>query len=284
MITVLESIKLSTDYLAGKEIESPRMNAELLLADIIACKRLELYLLFDRPLNEVELQQYRNYIKRRANFEPLQYILGKVEFYGLEFIVNPSVLIPRPETELLVENVINQTNINDELSILDIGCGSGNIAISLAANIENAKIVATDINKQSLELTKQNAELNKVSEKIKFICHNILNDDMNIFPEFDVIVSNPPYVSKESFPTLQKEITKFEPKVAVTDDNDGYTFFKVIATKASSKLKKKGKLFFEIGEGQSEKVIQIMKENLFINVRVIKDYQKIDRIVYGELE
>jgi len=284
MITVLESIKLSTDYLAGKEIESPRMNAELLLADIIGCKRLELYLSFDKPLSDVELKKYREFIKRRGRFEPLQYILGKVEFYGLDFFINPSVLIPRPETELLVEIMINQTNFNDDLSILDIGCGSGNISVALAANIDRIKLVATDISQQSIELAKRNAEKNYVSEKIEFICHNILKDDMNIFPIFDVIVSNPPYVSKESFSTLQKEIREFEPRIAVTDDNDGYTFFKVISTRSSSKLKKNGKLFFEIGENQSEEVVQIMEENRFVDVSVIKDYQNLDRIVFGELK
>ena len=283
MITVLESIKLSTDYLTGKGIESPRMNAELLLADIIGCKRLELYLSFDKPLREVELQKYREFIRRRGNFEPLQYILGKVEFYGLEFMVNPSVLIPRPETELLVECIIGQSNNEKDQSILDIGCGSGNIAVALAANIEKTKIVATDINEQSIKMAKHNAEINNVSEKIEFICHNILNEDLDVFPVFDVIVSNPPYVSKESFPTLQKEITGFEPRIAVTDENDGFTFYKVIANKASSKLKKKGKLFFEIGENQSENVIRIMEENQFIDVHVIKDYENLDRIVYGEI-
>ncbi|HEY6436691.1 MAG TPA: HemK/PrmC family methyltransferase, partial [Ignavibacteriaceae bacterium] len=135
MITVIESIKLSTDFLAGKGIESPRTNAELLLADIINCKRLDLYLLFDRPLSEVELQHYREYIKRRSSFEPLQYILGKVEFYGLELNVNKSVLIPRPETEILIENIINQFSNEKNLKILDIGCGSGNISIALAVQL-----------------------------------------------------------------------------------------------------------------------------------------------------
>jgi len=284
MITVLESIKLSTEYLTGKGIESARTNAELLLADIINCKRLDLYLLFDRPLTENELQQYRNFIKRRGNFEPLQYIIGKVEFYGLEFIVNPSVLIPRPETELLVENILNQISKEKEQLILDIGCGSGNISIAIAANLSNVNLIATDIIENSLIVAKENAEKHGVSKKIKFIFHDILKDDFNNFPMFDFIVSNPPYVSKENYLTLQKEIIEFEPRIAVTDDNDGYKYFRIIAEKASTKLKINGKLFFEIAQGQSEQVKQIMNENRFSNINMIKDYQNIDRIIYGEMK
>jgi len=284
MITVLESIKLSTEYLAGKGIESARTNAELLLADIINCKRLDLYLLFDRPLTEIELQQYRNFIKRRGSYEPLQYIIGKIEFFGLELKVNPSVLIPRPETELLVENILNQISKEKEQWILDIGCGSGNISIAIAASLTNVNLVATDIDENSLLVAKENAEKHGATKKIKFISHDILKDDFDNFPMFDFIVSNPPYVSKENYLTLQKEIIEFEPRIAVTDDNDGYKFFRIIAEKASTKLKINGKLFFEIAQGQSEQVKQILNENRFSNINVIKDYQNIDRIIYGEMK
>ena len=284
MVTVLESIKLSTDYLARKGIESPRTNAELLLADIIGCKRLDLYLLFDRPLSEVELQRYREYIKRRGNFEPLQYIIGKVEFYGLELKVNPSVLIPRPETELLIENIINRFSGEKELDILDVGCGSGNISIALAVNIKTASIITTDTSQEALQLAKENAEKYNVSNRIKFINHNILNNDLSNFPVFDIIVSNPPYVSRENYSSLQKEIKNFEPRTSVTDEDDGYTFFKSIAEEASTKLTAKGKLYFEIADGQSDEVRKIMEQNHFSNITIIKDYQKIDRIVYGELK
>jgi len=284
MITVLESITLSTQYLNQKGIESPRTNAELLLADIIGCKRLELYLSFDRPLSETEVQKYREHIKRRGNFEPLQYITGKVDFYGLEFKVNPCVLIPRPETELLVENILIQFPKEKKLIILDIGTGSGNIAISLAANLPEAKIISTDISEEALQVANENSEWHNVSGRIKFIKHNILKNDMNDFPMFDIIVSNPPYVSKESYSSLQREIKDFEPGIAVTDGNDGYTFFKEIAFKASSKLNESGKLIFEIAQGQSDEAKNIMVKNNFSNIGVIKDYQNIDRIIFGEVK
>ncbi|HSW56055.1 MAG TPA: peptide chain release factor N(5)-glutamine methyltransferase [Ignavibacteriaceae bacterium] len=282
MITVLESINLSTQYLNQKGIESPRTNAELLLAEILNCKRLDLYLSFERPLSEDEVQKYREHIKRRGNFEPLQYVIGKVEFYGLEFKVNPSVLIPRPETELLVENILNQFPKDEKLIILDIGSGSGNIAIALAVNLPSSKIVSTDVSEEALLVAKENSELNKVSERIKFVKHNILKNDLNNFPMFDVVVSNPPYVSKESYLTLQKEIKNFEPGIAVTDESDGYTFYRQISAKAHSKLNENGKLFFEVAQGQSEEVTEIMTKNNYKNIGVIKDYQNIDRVIFGE--
>jgi release factor glutamine methyltransferase len=282
MITVLESINLSTQYLNQKGIESPRTNAELLLADILNCKRLDLYLSFERPLSEDEVQKYREHIKRRGNFEPLQYIIGKVEFYGLEFKVNPSVLIPRPETELVVENILNQFQKEEEWIILDIGSGSGNIAIALAVNLPSSKIVSTDVSEEALQVAKENSERHKVAARIKFVKHNILKNDLSNFPMFDIVVSNPPYVSKESYLTLQKEIKNFEPAIAVTDEDDGYTFYREISAKASVKLKENGKLFFEVAQGQSEEVVEIMKKNNFKNIGIIKDYQNIDRIIFGE--
>lgn len=282
MITVLESINLSAQYLSQKGIESPRTNAELLLADILNCKRLDLYISFERPLSEDEVQKYREHIKRRSRFEPLQYIIGKVEFYGLELKVSPSVLIPRPETELLVENIFKQFPKEQKLIILDVGSGSGNIAIALAVNLPQAKIISTDISEEALELAKENAAKHNVSGRIKFVKHNILKNDLSNFPMFDVVVSNPPYVSKEIYLTLQKEIKNFEPEVAVSDDKDGFTFYREISSKAAAKLKEDGKLFFEVAQGQSEEVIEIITNNNFRNIVVIKDYQDIDRVIFGE--
>ena len=281
MITLLESINLSTAYLSQKGIESPRINSEILLADIIGCKRLDLYLSFDRPLSDPELKKFREQIKRRASFEPLQYIIGKVEFYGLELKVNSSVLIPRQETEILIENIINQYQKEDNLTILDIGCGSGNISISLAVNLPEAQIVATDISQEALKVASENAIRHNVVHRIKFVKHNILEDNLNNFPVFDLVVSNPPYVSKESFSQLQIEIKNFEPRVAVTDEGDGYTFYNSISGKVSDKIKETGKLFFEVAQGQSETVTKIMQKYYFKSVEIIKDYQNIERIVFG---
>jgi len=283
MITILEAINLSAQYLSQKGIEESRTNAEMLLASILGCKRLDLYLSFDKPLGEVEKEKYREFIKRRGNFEPLQYIIGNVEFYGLKLKVNSSVLIPRPETELLVENILNVLPKEKQLTILDIGCGSGNIAIALAVNLPSAILFCTDCNNNALTISKENSENHFVSNKIKFIEHNILKEDLKKFPQFDLIVSNPPYVSKEDFSTLQREIRDYEPRSAVTDEKDGYTFYREIAAKSFSKLKDSGKLFFEIASGQSEMIFQIMAEINYKNIRVTKDYQNIDRVIFGEI-
>lgn len=284
MITVLEAIRLSTEYLDKKKIDSPRINAELLLAHIIGCKRLDLYLAFDRPLTEPELNIYRGLIKRRASYEPLQYIIGTVEFYGLVFKVTPSVLIPRPETELLVENIIKELSDKEQLNILEIGCGSGNIAISLAYHLKQAQIITTDISDAALNLAKENSQKLGVADRISFIRHNILTDDLLRFSMFDLVVSNPPYVSLQSYSSLQKEIMDFEPRLAVTDESDGLTFYRIISEKVSGNIKKGGKLFFEISHGQCDDVKSIMTKNNFSKIEVIKDYQNIERIVFGEFK
>lgn len=284
MITVLEAIRLSTEYLEKKKIDSPRINAELLLAHIIGCKRLDLYLAFDRPLTEPELNIYRGLIKRRASYEPLQYIIGTVEFYGLVFKVTPSVLIPRPETELLVEKIIKELSDKEQLNILEIGCGSGNIAISLAYHLKQAQIITTDVSDAALNLAKENSQKLGVAERISFIRHNILTDDLLRFSMFDLVVSNPPYVSLQSYSSLQKEILDFEPRLAVTDESDGLTFYRIISEKVSGNIKKGGKLFFEISHGQCDDVKSIMTKNNFSKIEVIKDYQNIERIVFGEFK
>ena len=282
MLTVLESIKLSTDFLMNKGIESPRINAELLLAKILNCKRLDLYLSFDRPLKEDEIALYREFIRRRSKFEPLQYITGSVEFYGLEFKINPSVLIPRPETEILVETILNSVDKESEINILDIGTGSGIIAISLAKFLPNANIVAIDSSPNALETAVENARANEVEKRINFILMDVTGESkINNFL-FDLIISNPPYISSEEYKNLQPELRLFEPKGALTDDADGLRFYRIISVKAKSMLKNGGKIFFEMGQGQSQAVNNILLKEEFENIHIIKDYLNIDRVISGE--
>lgn len=281
MLTVLEAVKLSTDYLQKKGIESPRLNAELLLAHLLNCKRLDLYLLFDRPLKENEIILYRELLKKRGSFVPLQYIIGNVEFYGLEFSVDSSVLIPRPETELLVDTIIEE-NKNTNLKILDIGTGSGIIAIALAKSLEQPELFAIDISEAALANAKKNAIKNDVTDRIKFLQLDVRSDLTLIKESFDIIVSNPPYISKDEFPKLQTELRVFEPAIALTDYADGLSFFKIISEKAIRLLKNNGKLYFEIGKDQSDSVKKILQENGFANVQIKKDYQEIDRVISGE--
>jgi release factor glutamine methyltransferase len=280
MLTVLEALQLSADYLSKKGVDSSRLNAELILSNILNLKRLELYLNWERPLAENEISSYREMLKRRGNREPLQYILGEVEFYGYPFKVNPSVLIPRPETELLVETIVLENSNKNDLNILDLGTGSGIIAISLARNL-NCKITAVDINSKALETALFNADLNKTLDKIEFIKADILND--NIIGEFDIIVSNPPYISKEDYNVLEPELKVYEPSEALTDYMDGLTFYKAIISKAKTNLKKNGKIYFELGQGQSLKVKSLLEQYHFININIINDYQSIGRVISGEV-
>ncbi len=283
MLTVLESLNLSTDYLQKHGIVSPRINAELLLSSILNCKRLDLYLAFDKPLSDDEQEKYRNFLKRRGKFEPLQYITGSVEFYGIEIKVNPSVLIPRAETEILIDTVIEQVKKEDEINILDIGCGSGNISIALAANIPNCKVFGTDISEDALKISAENSEINEVKNKTEFHLKDILTDDFSDLPKMDIIVSNPPYVSEEQFSTLQNEIKYFEPKFAVSDFSDGYKFYKTISERAEQMLKPGGSIFFELGEKQHIKVKEIMEANGIKDIGINKDYLNIERVIYGVL-
>jgi len=282
MLTVLESLKLSAEYLEKKNIEAPRINAELLLAHVLKCKRLDLYLSFERPLSDEEKNAYRELLKRRGMYEPLQYITGMVEFFGLNIKVNPSVLIPRPETELLVEEVINSSDKEASLNILDIGTGSGSIVVALAKNLSKSQITGVDISEEALSVAKENAVLNEVSTNISFIKKDILNDF--IFNEkFDVVVSNPPYVSGVDFEELRPELRLHEPRISLTDQSDGYTFYRKISATAHNYLKTGGKIFFEIGMGQSAVIKKLLEDNGFNQIEIIKDYAKIDRVIKGVL-
>ncbi|MCF8240786.1 MAG: peptide chain release factor N(5)-glutamine methyltransferase [Melioribacteraceae bacterium] len=281
MLTVLEAITLSTDYLEKKGVESARMNAELLLAEILHCKRLELYLAFDRPVTEDEKIKYREFISRRGKFEPLQYIIGNVEFYGYPFEVNPSVLIPRPETEILVEKIIENHNNNSRLRILDIGTGSGNIPVVLAKELSEPVIISVDISENALKLAAQNASKNNVTHSIVFIQSDILKNDLKDYGNFDIIVSNPPYVNISDYKNLQKEILIHEPMEALTDSKDGFTYYNRIIELSDSLLKNGGSIYFENAEGQAQNIMEIMNNHKFKEIGTIKDYQEIDRIVFG---
>ncbi len=283
VLTVLDSIKLTTEYFQNKGIESPRVNAELLLAHILNCRRLDLYLMFDRPLKQEEVELYRSHIARRSKNEPLQYIIGYVEFYGLKFSVNNSVLIPRQETEILVETVIESTDKNKTLDILDIGTGSGNIAVALAKYLPNASIVSVDCSSEAVETAVNNAETNDVAGRISFKVMDILSGSGLEEKKYDIIVSNPPYISSEQFSALQPELRLYEPRVALTDDADGYTFYRVISGRARKLLKERGAMFLEIGEGQFNNVAEILKEDGFTGVKVTKDYLNIDRVITASL-
>jgi release factor glutamine methyltransferase len=280
MLTVIESINLSAKYLGEKGIDSPRLNAELLLAHVLNCNRMSLYLSFEKPLAEEEIVLYRQLLKRRARREPVQYILGYTEFYGIKLKVNNSVLIPRPETELLIEAIIEKYKAHNKLKILDIGTGSGNIAIALAKNLAEVSIISTDISPDALKIAEENSRLNFCEDKIQFIISDAL-ETAKPDRTFDVIVSNPPYISIKEYNSLEPELKFYEPRIALTDENDGFFFYNRICENAKLLLKPGGTIFFEICFGGSKEVSEILKRNNFRDTKIKKDYQNIDRIISG---
>jgi release factor glutamine methyltransferase len=278
---VIDIINWGDKFFSDKGVSESKLNIELLLCSILKCKRLHLYLNFDKPLNRNELDILSNYVIRRSNREPIQYIVGETEFMGFPFKVDRSVLIPRPETEILVESVVTFTkkNIKENYSILDIGTGSGNIAVSFAKLIPNCKITALDCSEAALSIAKLNSKINLVAENVEFLLFNILQNDTSLLQNFDIIVSNPPYISYEEYEGLEPEIF-FEPKDALTDYQDGFLFYERILELGKNKLNQNGLLAVEVGYQQGEKVNSMFKQNGF-EVEIIKDYAHIERVVLG---
>ena len=277
---IIDLLNTTADFLESKGIDAPRTSTEMLLAHTLNMKRLDLYLNFDRPVAPFELSNFRNLIKRRAKKEPVQYIIGEIEFMSLPFKINKNALIPRPETEILVEFIVEQyKEVGGELYILDIGTGSGNIAVSLAKYLKNARIIATDIRNDIIEIAKENAKLNDVDNIIKLKIESIFNVNDNAYSSLDIIVSNPPYVSKEDYNKIQSEVKDFEPNDSVCDNSDGLTYYREIIPKAGKWLHKNGAIFLEIGYDQKEKVIDILNSENFNEINAYKDYAKLDRII-----
>ncbi len=277
--SILEILNLSSEHLKRKYVAEPRLSSELIIAHALNIKRLDIYLQFDRMLNNEELAQIRIFLRRRADHEPLQYIFGETEFYGLKFKVDNSVLIPRSDTETLVEKAASVIG-NRAIDILEIGTGSGCIAVSLAYVCRKAKITATDVSDKVLNIAHNNAKDNKVSDRIKFIKHDILNET---FPaKYDIIISNPPYINKEAVDTLDRQVRDFEPMGALTDNDDGRTFYKRINNLIPEILDTNGSVILEIGYDQAETVREIFMKS-FKSAEVIKDLSGNDRVLYFSL-
>lgn len=281
---IIDLIQWTTQFFEKKQIPNARLNAEHLLSQALGLERVQLYLQFEKILTQNELNLYRENVKRRLNSEPLQYILGETEFMSLKFRLNPSVLIPRPDTEILIEQVIHQTPNNLDVTILDIGTGSGNIAVSLAYYLPKSKIVAVDISPDALNLAEENAALNHVEDRVTFIQEDVFSVDfvLKIGQNFDRIVSNPPYISEDEFQTLPDEVRKFEPPTALRDGADGLTFHKKLAELSGQMLNPGGKIYLEVGMGQWQSVQKILAEKGFQNIQVAKDLVGIDRVLIGE--
>ncbi len=288
--TILDLITWGTEYLKERKFDDGRLTIELLLSHVLSLKRIQLYTGFDRPLSEEELAHFKELLKRRLSSEPLQYITGSSEFMGLPFIVDRRVLIPRPETELLVEQCVKslkQQFPNEEnISILDLGTGSGCIAVSLAKMIPNSHVTAVDLSDDALAVARTNAELNGLSERMSFRKNDILqlSEELGSAP-VHCIVSNPPYISKKEFAEVTKDVKDFEPNTALTDNADGLTFYPAVASFAQKTLAVNGFVGVEHAFDQSEQVQSIFAQYGFTDPLIIKDYQGIKRhLLYTKRE
>jgi release factor glutamine methyltransferase len=282
---IKDLLPVSIDYLKTKNIESPRLCAEILLSHQLSISRLKLYLEYDQPVGENDLNKYRAMIKRLSDGEPIQYITGIQEFWSMDFIVNSSVLIPRPETEIIVEQAIRIYNENNygerpEIHILDMCTGSGAISVAVASELKNAEIVAVDISKEALETARKNITRHGMSDRISLLEGDLFEPFINNPKYFDIIISNPPYVTKEEYKLLPKKIRGFEPGIALESGEDGLSHIRIILEMAHHYLNPGGWLMLEMAPSQIDAVSQIISSNdSYLNISVVKDYSSLDRVV-----
>lgn len=282
---IKDLLEVTAEYLKKKDIDGPRLCAEILLAFQLKTTRIKLYLNFDQPVGEKDLNEFRAFIQRRLNREPVQYITGVQEFWSREFMVSPKVLIPRPETEVLVEQalaVLNQKK-EGEVSftprILDIGTGSGAIAVSLAGELSDADVWASDVSEDALETAKANARKHNVEEKIHFVKSDLFSA-IDPSTRFDAIVSNPPYVALEDLDNLQPEVARYEPRPALDGGPGGLVIINKLILEAKDYLKPGGWLLMEMDPSQTGKAAEIIeKSGHYGEKKVVKDYSRCDRVV-----
>ena len=279
--TVLRMMEWSGEYLEGKGIARGRLDAEHLLAEVLGLRRLELYLQFDRPLVAVELDRYRPLLKRRAKREPLQYILGRAAFRELDLEVDERVLIPRPETEILLDEVLEWAadHVGEQARGLDLGTGSGAIALSLVLEGPFELVVATDTSEAALEIARRNADAAGLSEKVEFRLGSYF-DPIAEGEVFDLVVSNPPYVAEGEAPSLEPEVREWEPGDALFAGPDGLAALSAIVAGAGRYLRPGGLLALEVGVGQARPVVAMLEDRgEYVDVRVRRDLADRERIV-----
>jgi release factor glutamine methyltransferase len=286
--TIRELLDLTTKYFTEKAIDSPRFCTEILLSHQLKKTRVELYLDYDQPLCEDEINAFRTLVRRRVKREPLQYITGHQEFWSLDFAVNPAVLIPRPETEILVEEALNinqgglLSNISNPM-ILDMGTGSGVIAIALAKEIKGAGIWASDISHEALSLAKENARRHNVHERIRFFEGDLFEPFSEGSTQFDLIVSNPPYIAIEEFESLAPEVRCHEPRAALDGNKGGMRYIDRLIAESGKYLRRGGWLLIEMDPQQTEKALNLIDSaQCFGYKERVVDYRKIYRMVKAQ--
>ena len=262
--------------------DTPNLDIEILLSKALGdVDRLYIHLNLHKELTKEQLDSFNKMIQDRLKGRPIAYIVNNREFMGLDFYVEEGVLIPRPDTEPLVEEVIELVKGKENLKIVDIGTGSGAITVSLAKYIKDCQVYSLDISDKALSIGLKNAISNEVEDKINFIKSNIFSGIEDKGLELDVIVSNPPYIRRADIETLHTQVKDYEPYIALEGGEDGLNFYRDITRESVKYLKDKGILAFEVGHDQAEDVSQILKHNGYTNIYTKKDLQGIDRVVIG---
>ena len=275
--TVLDLLKWTASYFAGKGIENGRLDAELLLAEVLKLNRIGLYLNFDRPLHSDELAAFRALVERRARREPIAYILGCCEFWSLTFKVGPEVLIPRADTETLVEAALKVLPIGGTL--LDIGVGSGTIALAIAHERPDLQVEGIDLSPAALAIAQVNAELLGLAARVSLRQGDLFALDGSC--QYDVIVANPPYIAVGEKQTLMPEVRDFEPALALFAGHDGLDCYRALIPAAMTRLKSPGTLLVEVGSGQAPAVAELFALAGYEEISLTRDLAGIERVVAG---
>jgi len=295
-----ELLKTTESWLRNRGIQSGRLDAELLLCEVLKFERVQLYTSFDRPLSSSELDSYRELVRRRGNFEPVAYILGRKEFYGRDFAVDPRVLVPRPDTEVLVDSVLewlegsqqdvpedpdapdgedNDRNADDVL-VLDYGCGSGAIGLTLAAERDDVRVLAVDCSSDALDVSRENAERLGIRDRVGFV----KSDGLASVPErfrgtLRVLVANPPYIDSSDRNTLARDILDHEPHLALFPGDDALLHYRRLSLEGLSWLQAGALLAVEVGQGQADQVARLLEDAGWAGISVRTDLARVRRVV-----
>ena len=280
--TIIKMIKWSQDFFSKYNIENPRLDAEILLSYVMKMERFYLYVNFEKEMNEKQLADYKALIKQRVNHVPVAYLVGYKHFMNVQLDVSPDVLIPRPDTETLVDETLKKLKkISGDLKIADIGTGSGAIAISIAKMNNDVTVDAVDISEKALKIAERNASKNEVAEKIVFHLGDLMEPLKD--QKFNAIISNPPYIPSEVIDTLEPEVAKHEPRLALDGGKDGLNFYRRLIEESPKYLIDGGFLAVEIGYDQAQAVKNLIEMNShFKNTTVIKDLSGNDRVIITE--
>jgi release factor glutamine methyltransferase len=260
--TVGRLLKWTTSWLARHEVPSPRLSSELVIAHALACRKIDLYLRFEYEPIEAELAAIRSLVRRAAAHEPIAYVVGHKEFYSLDFEVTPDVLIPRPETETLVQQAVELCRAASDatVTVLDVGTGSGCVAISIAKYAPNAVVTASDVSDAALAIARRNAERHGVGGAISFAAADCVGFAPGVAPAggFDLLVSNPPYVAEAEYEALDRAVREYEPRISLAGGADGLAFYRRLAAEAGAVVRGGGAMLLEIGAGQRDAVVEIL--------------------------